>query len=104
MRWVALQATSLDAKVFMHVIDPISGKVIAQSDHQPDDGWFPTNYWLKGDVIDDHFEVQLPAGANPATFNLQSGMYDALSQVRLAATNLTTRQRYQDDAVPIALQ
>ena len=101
VRWVALNTTHIDAKVFMHAVDPATDKVIAQSDHQPDDGWFPTSYWQKGDVIDDHFDIQLPAGADLAALTLRLGMYDSQSQARLTAVDRATGVQYKDDAIPV---
>lgn len=101
LRWVALSSPNLNAKVFMHAVDKSTGKVIAQSDHEPDAGWFPTNYWQKGDVIDDQFEIALPAGTRPDDVNLRLGMYDSQSQARLPAIDLATQQRFADDAVPL---
>jgi 4-amino-4-deoxy-L-arabinose transferase-like glycosyltransferase len=100
LRWVALSSPNVNAKVFMHVVDKASSKVIAQSDHEPDGGWFPTNYWQKGDVIDDHFEIALPADTRLDDVTLRLGMYDAKSQARLPAVALNTRQRFTDDAIP----
>jgi hypothetical protein len=101
LRWVALGPSATSAKVFMHVVDTATGKIIAQDDHEPDDGWLPTNYWLKGDVIDDHFALTLPAGNSLSNVNLQLGMYDAQTQARLPAVNLMDNKRYIDDSVPV---
>ena len=99
LRWVALGTTSVDQKVFLHVVDKATGNVVAQADHEPDEGWFPTNYWQPKDVIDDAFSVTLPAGTDPSQMDLQVGMYDPQTGARLAAVNLADGQHYQDDAV-----
>ena len=101
LRWTALSSPSVNAKVFLHVVDKGTGQVIAQSDHEPDGGWFPTDYWQKGDVIDDQFQINLPAGADPNAIDLRLGMYDSQSQARLAAVDLATQQRFADDAIPL---
>jgi hypothetical protein len=89
----------VDQKVFLHVVDKATGNVVAQADHEPDEGWFPTNYWQPKDVIDDAFSVTLPAGMDPSQMDLQVGMYDPQTGARLAAVNLADGQHYQDDAV-----
>jgi hypothetical protein len=38
LRWVALSSPSVNAKVFLHVVDKATDAVIAQSDHEPDGG------------------------------------------------------------------
>ena len=98
LQLVALQSTPVDAKIFVHVIDP-AGQVIAQSDHQPDAGWFPTNYWQKGDVIDDHFEIILPAGSEVDVLKLGFGMYDGQTTQRLMAVDAATGVHAQDDMI-----
>jgi hypothetical protein len=98
LQLAALKSTSIDAKIFMHVMDA-SGAVIAQSDHQPDAGWFPTNYWQKGDVIDDHFEISLPAGTQAKDLKFGFGMYDGQTSQRLAAVDAVTGARAQNDMI-----
>ena len=98
LQLAALKSTSIDAKIFMHVMDA-SGAVIAQSDHQPDAGWFPTNYWQKGDVIEDHFEISLPAGTQVKDLKFGFGMYDGQTSQRLAAIDAVTGARAQDDMI-----
>ncbi len=96
LQLVALKSTTVDAKIFMHVF-ATDGSVIAQSDHQPDAGWFPTNYWQKGDVIADHFEIALPAGTQVETLKYGFGMYDGQTAQRLAAVDASTNARARDD-------
>ena len=103
LQWAALSSPNVDAKVFMHVIDKDSGQVIAQDDYQPDDGWFPTNFWQKGDTIADPFEIALPAETNAEQVELQVGMYDAQTQERLPAVAITSQQRYTDDVITLPL-
>ena len=102
LHWTALSSPDVDAKVFMHVIDKATGQVIAQNDHQPDGGWFPTNYWQKGDVINDQFGVPLPPGTDIRQVELRVGMYNAQTQERLPAVNIASQQRFADDVVPIS--
>jgi 4-amino-4-deoxy-L-arabinose transferase-like glycosyltransferase len=101
IRWVALGTTNINAHVYLHLLDSISGRMIAQDDHEPDAGWFPTNYWQKGDVIDDHFEFKLPPDIDISKLNLRLGMYDVQTQVRLPAVVVTTNERLRDDEVTI---
>ncbi|HEY3343253.1 MAG TPA: glycosyltransferase family 39 protein, partial [Anaerolineae bacterium] len=101
LRWLALQPTAVDEKVFLHVVDKAAGQVVAQDDHEPDEGWFPTNYWQPRDVIDDSFSVSLPKGTDLSQIELQVGMYDPQTGARLAVVDLSDGQRYQDDAVTL---
>lgn len=96
LRWVALAATPVDAKIFVHILNA-DGTIIAQHDHQPDMGWFPTNFWQKGDVIEDHFTVKLPAGTRLEDVHMGLGMYDAQTLQRLPATSAASSERLRDD-------
>jgi hypothetical protein len=102
LRWVALGSPAQDDKIFLHVLDA-QGNIVAQSDHRPDGEWFPTQYWQKGDVIDDTFQVSLPAGTTLDTLTLNAGLYDSASGQRLPATQPNTGERLKDDAVPVTL-
>jgi hypothetical protein len=102
LRWVALGSTSQDNKVFLHVLDK-AGNIVAQSDHRPDGDWFPTQYWQKGDVIDDTFQVTLPEGVSLDTLTLSAGMYDSASGQRLPAMRSDSAERLKDDALPVTV-
>ncbi len=103
LRWLALKQNSIDARVLLQVIDQDTGKVIAQDDHQPDGGWFPTSYWLTGDVIDDAFQIKLPDGVNANRVSLGVGMYIAQSGQRLQAIDARTRERVRNDIITLRL-
>ena len=100
LHWLARSSTRVDAIIFMHALDS-SGKVIAQNDHQPDGGWFPTNYWQAGDLIEDRFEIHLPQGARYEDIQIGIGMYDSQTLQRLAAFDVASGQRARDDILLI---
>ena len=78
--WRAGGRPSRDLTVFVHLLDP-SGRIVAQSDHQPGDG-YPTGIWDTGEQIVDRHRLSAP----PGRYRLQVGLYDAttLARVRLA--------------------
>src|SRR4029453_6970021 len=102
LRWVARNPTPVDAKVFMHVLDK-TGNAIAQSDHKPDGGWFPTNDWQRGDIIEDHFQVDLHRGVRVADVRVALGMYDAEPVQRLPAVDAARGERLPNDMVFVQL-
>jgi hypothetical protein len=102
LRWVALGSPAQDDKIFLHVLDG-AGNIVAQSDHRPDGDWFPTQYWQKGDVIDDAFQVTLPEGTSLDALTLNAGMYDSASGLRLPAVRAETGERMKDDALPLTI-
>ena len=112
LHWIALSSPNVDAistKVFMHVVDKATGQVIAQNDHQPDGGWFPTNYWLKGDVINDQFGIPLehhddlrarPPGTDVGQVELRVGMYMAMAARSIPSSGAHALRRIHSPLSP----
>jgi hypothetical protein len=79
--WDAAQGTARrnpvpDYVVFVHLYDPESQEIVAQSDARPLNGTYPTNAWQDGEVIDD--EIVLPLAGVPAgVYRLAIGMVEA---------------------------
>jgi hypothetical protein len=79
--WDAAQGTARrnplpDYVVFVHLYDPESQEIVAQSDARPLNGTYPTNAWQEGEVIGDEIVLSLadvPAGV----YRLAIGMVEA---------------------------
>jgi hypothetical protein len=98
LTWQSL-ATVQDLKVFVHVYDA-GGKLVAQDDGPPAEGFAPTSWWRPGDVITDMRTVnmaRLPSG----TYRVTAGMYDAITGTRLEART-ASGARLADDEIPLA--
>lgn len=80
LAWEASSAPYLDYTAFVHVLDG-AGKLIAQTDRPP--AGYPTGDWRPGEIVIDHFVVQLPAGLPPGEYRLQTGFYDPATVARL---------------------
>jgi hypothetical protein len=80
--WQALDRMDHSYTAFLHLIDPDTGEIAAQADAIPR-GWsYPTNWWEKGEVIEDTIRVPLeivPAGE----YALYVGWYDMATSERL---------------------
>jgi hypothetical protein len=67
---------------FFHVIDSKTGVLVAQADVIPR-GWsYPTNWWLKGEVVEDTVQISMknvPSGH----YELHIGWYDEETGMRL---------------------
>lgn len=74
--WLALRPTETSYTSFVHLLDQ-SGQIVAQDDHVPQQGRRPTNAWLSGEVIEDDFQLRLPADLAPGRYRLVAGLYDA---------------------------
>ncbi|MFH1131616.1 MAG: glycosyltransferase family 39 protein [Pseudomonadota bacterium] len=60
-------------KVFIHFDQPASR---FHGDHVPLDGKYPTQYWLPGDFIIDHYDVDLPILTTPSgTYTMNMGFW-----------------------------
>jgi hypothetical protein len=92
--WQAQQEMSTPYKVFVHLIDPTTGEIVAQSDGVPA-GWTrPTTGWLPGEYITDEHTLNIPDDAPAGDYVLQSGLYSP------GGERLTTPDGA--DAIPIA--
>lgn len=82
--WGALTAISGDYTVFVHLFDPASEHIVAQSDIGPRAGTYPTWQWAPGEVVSDDITLPL-AGVPPGRYRLALGLYDAATGQRLPA-------------------
>lgn len=81
--WEALSEMARDYTVFVHVLDA-TGNIVAQADHQPQDGNNPTSSWAPGEEIRDAVDLSLPMTVPSGDYRIEVGMYDLASGERLA--------------------
>lgn len=74
--WSALQRMEASYTGFVHLLDK-AGQIVAQDDHLPLQGRRPTNTWAAGEVVEDAFELRLPADLPSGRYRLEIGLYDA---------------------------
>jgi hypothetical protein len=82
LTWQSVTAVQ-DRQVFVHIYNS-SGKVAAQDDGIPAQGFAPTSWWRPGDVITDTHIILL-ANLPPGTYRVTAGMYDAITSTRIEA-------------------
>ena len=70
--WLALQVPADDYTVFVHIFNPDTQDIIAQSDAGPRGGAYPTSWWAAGEVISETVTLPL-ADAPPGTYRLAVG-------------------------------
>jgi hypothetical protein len=80
--WRALSEMDVNYTTFVHLLGE-AGQVASQVDHIPGDGAFPTTGWLPGEIIIDEFSVPLPKDESSASLELEVGIYDPATGVRL---------------------
>jgi hypothetical protein len=71
-----------DYTTFVHFLDE-TGQVVAQVDHVPGDGSFPTNGWLPGEVVADRFAVPWSVEMGTSAQQIEIGVYDPRTLERL---------------------
>jgi 4-amino-4-deoxy-L-arabinose transferase-like glycosyltransferase len=80
--WKAMSRMERIYAVFNHLVAP-GGMQLAQQDGWPRQGTYHTNQWLPGEVVEDHYTIEVPLEAPPAGYTLRVGMYDAATGERL---------------------
>jgi hypothetical protein len=95
--WQARQRPERSYKVFVHLVDPSTGSVVAQNDAVPRQWMYPTHWWESGEVVEDL--VALPLDGIPSgRYLLRIGIYDPDTAIRLSPTS-EGGKRYAEDMV-----
>ncbi len=97
--WQANRRMGNSYKVFVHLIDQKSGRVVVQDDAVPRGWTYPTNWWESGEVIEDTVTLPLD-GVLAGDYRLMVGFYDPATGVRLRAFT-TDNLPVLDDAVEL---
>jgi hypothetical protein len=86
--WEALQPGREELSHFVHLLDPVSGQIVAQHDAMPDNNTYPTSQWSAGEIIADRLSLDL-TGVPPGRYDLVAGLYrlEANAFPRLAAVD-----------------
>jgi 4-amino-4-deoxy-L-arabinose transferase-like glycosyltransferase len=98
LQWEAMADIAQDYTGFVHLVAPDGGDV-AQDDHPPRGGRFPTRLWSAGMIVSDMYRLELPQDLEPGTYNLWAGFYRPESGQRLPAVSQQTGDRWKDDLV-----
>ena len=80
--WEAVQNVDASYTVFIHLVDA-EDHICAQRDRLPQDGDFPTEEWMAGDIIVDRYSILVPADTPLGEYLLVVGMYDPIDGGRL---------------------
>jgi hypothetical protein len=80
--WQVVRLLAADYTVFVHLVDA-QENILTQLDTQPRQGELPTSVWLPGQVIEDTYQVSIPAEAPSGPYRLYLGLYDGETLDRL---------------------
>jgi hypothetical protein len=97
--WQAEQRMDVSYKVFVHLVDPTTGDIVAQDDAVPRRWTYPTAWWERGEVVEDTISLPLYE-VPPGQYHLVLGLYDEKTGQRLPVYS-AGGERYPDDTVPL---
>lgn len=81
--WQPIGPITGNYKAFVHLLDS-SGRIVAQSDTVPAEG-YATNRWLPAEVVIDRHILYLPAELPAGGYTLVAGLYEPIDVHRLTA-------------------
>ncbi len=82
LRWRVAHPLGGRYNVFVHLTTSAQPRV-AGVDGEPCGGWYPTDGWHAGEVIEHSLQLTLPADLAPGSYPVAVGLYDWQSGVRL---------------------
>jgi hypothetical protein len=85
LTWSAPATPDGDYTVFVHLVAP-DGRVVAQNDMQPQNGFAPTSQWAAGTPLIDRHGLLLPADLPPGDYTVRVGLYRVDDQTPLRVT------------------
>ncbi|MEP7198568.1 MAG: hypothetical protein ABI874_02010, partial [Chloroflexota bacterium] len=99
--WFARQSPREDFKVFIH-LDSVNGRA-GQVDAQPGQNFSPTTRWQRGEIIADHYRLNIAPNAAPGAYELFAGMYrpQPLQNLSVVSPNATPDNRVRLGAIEI---
>ena len=83
--WLALRNIDRNYKVFVHVFDPATEKIVVQSDLMPRNNAYPTSRWITGEVITDTMALSL-ADAPPGSYRVAIGLFDVAGRLPISGS------------------
>ncbi len=93
--WQTLQEMDEDYMVFVHLLDPETGQLLAQVDEWPQGAralqqeppqWassYPTSLWMQDEVVQDSHQLPIPADLPAGSYQVQVGLYVQQTGARL---------------------
>jgi hypothetical protein len=72
--WSASRPQPAAYTVFVHLVGP-DGKLVAQADRAPENGFYPTSSWDVDEMVADHYALLVPASLPAGEYRLLVGLY-----------------------------
>jgi hypothetical protein len=77
--WVSTESTSDPRRIFVHLVDTATGKIIAQHDGLDS----PARFWDGQNEIVQVHKLLIPKNTPPGKYEMRIGMYDPITGVRV---------------------
>jgi hypothetical protein len=84
--WQAKRAMPQRYTAFAH-LENSAGAKIAQDDHEPRGGNYPTTNWAANEMVRERYTLNVPNDLSPGKYVLRIGWYDTYSGERLPVPN-----------------
>ena len=91
-RWLAHDPIGTPRRIFAHLVDPITNKIVAQHDGLD----APPRFWLAGDWIAQQHVLSVPDDTPAGRYELQLGLYDPSTGQRVLQTDYQHTQPPSD--------
>lgn len=93
--WFAQSPIAYPRRIFVHLVDPVTGRIIAQHDGLDS----PTKFWRGGDWILQVHDLSIPADTPTGQYELWIGLYDPTTGKRILQTNADRSELLSDHYV-----
>jgi hypothetical protein len=105
LQWQALDRVTEEYTGFVHLVDA-AGNDVAQDDHPPLNGRYPTRLWAADTVVWDPYRLELPDDLAEGPYELWGGLYlasgrrlPAIAQQPHGGNSPQPGERWKDDLV-----
>ena len=72
--WRCLADMDEDYHIFVYIVDK-DGVIVAQNDHDPVHGRYPTSRWKKGEMIRETYDFFVPLKVPKGTYTIRIGLF-----------------------------
>jgi 4-amino-4-deoxy-L-arabinose transferase-like glycosyltransferase len=90
--WRCLKPLATDVQVSVHITDS-AGQIVAQQQHGPQGGWFPTSKWTAGDLVRERYVLALPGSLPGGKYQIWVGWVDPMRRQPLSILNPTASEQ-----------
>lgn len=94
-RWLARDPIESPRRIFVHLVDPATGTIVAQHDGLD----APSKFWQAGDWIAQQHVLSITTDTAPGKYELQIGVYDPHTGRRVMQTDTSRTESPEDHVV-----